>query len=139
MRKGYIGKLVRVKKVKKMADERVDIERVKRDISKLVNHIAFGGERVIVTSRGNPKAALVSMTDYERLQKEEANERLTHWQAWVAESASLADKILARREGETLDTDALWQAAREDLEDRDDQILGNAAGVSWAHLVQEVL
>ncbi len=108
-----------------MTDANVAIGQVKRDISKLVNRVAFGGERVIVTSRGNPKAALVSMTDYERLQKEEANERLTYWQAWVAESANLAEEILSRRDGEPLDMDALWQAAREDLENRDDQILSN--------------
>jgi len=108
-----------------MADTRVAIGQVKRDISELVNRVAYGGERVILTSRGKPKAALVSMADYERLQREQVDDRLAHWQTWVAESDKLADEILARREGEPLDVDALWQAARADLEARDGHISGH--------------
>ena len=108
-----------------MTETRVAIGQVKRDISELVNRVAYGGERVILTSRGKPKAALVGMADYERLQREQVNEQLAHWQAWMAESAKLATEILARREGEPLDLDALWQAARADLEARDEQIPGH--------------
>jgi prevent-host-death family protein len=108
-----------------MADTRVAIGQVKRDISELINRVAYGGERVILTSRGKPKAALVSMADYERLQREQVDDRLAHWQAWVAESDRLADEVLARREGEPLDVDALWQAARADLEARDGHISGH--------------
>ena len=45
----------------------VSIGQVKRDISELVNRVAYGGERIVLTSRGKPKAVLVSMADYERL------------------------------------------------------------------------
>jgi len=108
-----------------VAETKVAIGQVKRDISELVNRVAYGGERVILTSRGKPKAALVSIADYERLQQEQAESRLAHWQAWVAESEKLTAEILARREGEPLDVDALWQTARADLEARDEQIPGN--------------
>ena len=108
-----------------MIETRVAIGQVKRDISELVNRVAYGGERIVLTSRGKPKAALVSMADYERLQQEQANYRLAHWQAWVAESAKLTAEILARREGQPLDVDALWQAARADLEARDEHIPGH--------------
>ena len=103
----------------KVAETKVTIGQIKRDISELINRVAYGGERVILTSRGKPKAALVSMADYERLQQEQASERLAHWQAWMTESDKLAAEILARREGQPLDVDALWQAARADLEARD--------------------
>jgi prevent-host-death family protein len=43
----------------------VSIGQVKRDISELVNKVAYGGERIVLTSRGKPKAVLVSMSDYE--------------------------------------------------------------------------
>ncbi|MEA3406826.1 MAG: type II toxin-antitoxin system Phd/YefM family antitoxin [Chloroflexota bacterium] len=99
-----------------MSTIRVAIGRVKRDISKLVNRVAYGRERIILTSRGEPKAALVSLADYERLQQEQVEERLAHWQAWVAENESLAAEIMSRRQGEPLDLDALWEAARADLE-----------------------
>ena len=49
-----------------MTAEKVSIGRVKRDVSDLVNRVAYGGERIILTSRGKPKAALVSMDDLER-------------------------------------------------------------------------
>jgi prevent-host-death family protein len=110
---------------KKVTETKVAIGQVKRDISELINRVAYGGERVILTSRGKPKAALVSMADYERLRREQTNECLAHWQAWMAESAKLAAEILARREGQPLDVDALWQAARADLEARDEQIPGH--------------
>ena len=108
-----------------MTETKVAIGQVKRDISKLVNRVAYGGERVILTSRGKPKAVLVSMADYERLRQEHAQDRLARWQAWLAESDRLAADILARREGRPLDVDALWQAARADLEARDEQISGH--------------
>ena len=51
--------------------EKVSIGRVKRDVSDLVNRVAYGGERIILTSRGKPKAALVSIDDLERLHQAE--------------------------------------------------------------------
>ena len=48
--------------------ETVSISQVKRDISELVNRVAYGGERIILTSRGRPKAVLVSLADLEQLQ-----------------------------------------------------------------------
>ena len=109
----------------KVTETRIAIGRVKRDISELVNRVAYGGERVILTSRGKPKAALVSIADYDRLQQEQGNDRFRRWQAWVAENEKLRAEILARREGEPLDVDALWQAARADPEARDEQISGH--------------
>lgn len=47
--------------------EQVSISEVKKDLSGLVNRVAFGRERVILTSRGRPKAALISMEDLDRL------------------------------------------------------------------------
>jgi prevent-host-death family protein len=48
--------------------ETVSISQVKRDISELVNRVAYGGERIILTSRGHPKAVLISLADLEQLQ-----------------------------------------------------------------------
>jgi prevent-host-death family protein len=45
----------------------ISIGQVKRDISELVNRVAFGGERIVLTSRGKPKAVLVSLSDYEQI------------------------------------------------------------------------
>jgi len=103
---------------------RVSIGRVKRDISDLVNRVAYGGERIVLTSRGKPKAALVSVEDYERLEQERVGQVIAQWEVWLAESEKLTTDILARRQGRPLDVDALWQAARADLEERDARTRG---------------
>lgn len=102
----------------------VSIGQVKRDISDLVNRVAYRGERIVLTSRGKPKAALVSIEDYERLEREQSHDSLARWQTWLAESDKLTAEIMARRNNEPFDVDALWQDARADLEARDEQILG---------------
>ncbi len=45
----------------------VSIAEVKRSISTIVNRVAFGRERIVLTSRGRPKAALVSIEDLQKL------------------------------------------------------------------------
>lgn len=104
-----------------MTETRVSIGTVKRDISELVNRVAYGSERIVLTSRGKPKAAIVSLRDYEKLEESRAIASLERWRLWLTESDGLASEILARRGGEPLDLDALWVAARDDLEARDAQ------------------
>jgi prevent-host-death family protein len=43
----------------------VSIGQVKHDLSELINKVAYGGERIVLTSLGKPKADLVSVSDYE--------------------------------------------------------------------------
>jgi prevent-host-death family protein len=108
-----------------LPETRIAIGQVKQDISELANRVADSRERIILISHGQPKAALVSIEDYKRLQHDHANAPITDWQAWLTESEKLTADILARRKGEPLDVDALWQKARADLGERDGQILGN--------------
>src|SRR4051812_40114783 len=102
-----------------MAEHEISIGRVKRDISELVNRVAYGGERIVLTSRGKPKAALVSIEDYERLQRSQSDDSLAHWQAWVAQADALASAILTRRSGSKIDVDELLRQEREEQEERD--------------------
>ena len=101
-----------------MPDTSVPIGRVKRDISDLVNRVAYGGERIVLTSRDKPKAALVSIDDYERLQQEEENKRLVQWQRWLIQADELVDEMLSRRGGEPIPVDELVTEDREKLEAR---------------------
>ena len=107
-----------------MAETFVSIGQVKRDISQIVNRVAYGGERVVLTSRGKPKAAIVSLEDYERLEREGVKERMERWELWKAEREQLAAAIMERRDGQPLDLDALRDAMRGELEERDDRISG---------------
>ena len=94
----------------------VSIGQVKRDISELVNRVAYQGERVILTSRGRPKAVLVSLADYEKIQQ--AEQGLPSRSAWLIEAQTLATRIKARLDNGEIDVDALMNADRSDLQDR---------------------
>ena len=107
-----------------MTGNQVSIGQVKRDISELFNRVAFGGERIILTSRGKPKAVLVSVQDYETLEQLSTEVRKGRWAAWQQASETLTGKILARRKGEPIDVDQLWQVTRAELEERDEYIAG---------------
>jgi len=93
----------------------VSIGQVKRDISELVNRVTYAGERIILTSRGKPKAALVSLEDYERLLRSE--NRAADIEKWLAETRALSGKIEKRR-GRPVDVDAILDASRRELEER---------------------
>ena len=47
----------------------VSIGEMKKRLSELTNRVAFGGERIILTSRGRSKAVLVNLEDYEQLKQ----------------------------------------------------------------------
>lgn len=100
--------------------QQVTIGQVKRDISDLVNRVAYAGERIVLTSRGRPKAVLISLTDFERLQETEQTSPVAEWQAWLEKNQQLRSDIMAERQGEPFDVDTLWQEMREDLETRHD-------------------
>ena len=65
----------------------VGIAEIKRNISTIVNRVAFGRQRIILTSRGRPKAALVSIED---LQKLESLDRTTSLPSRAQQKAALA-------------------------------------------------
>jgi prevent-host-death family protein len=106
-----------------MSTKQISIGQVKRDISELVNRVAYGGERIVLTSRGKPKAVLVSVQDFELLEQLATEDRQARWIAWQHASESLSDEILTRRQGNLIDVDQLWQATRAELEERDDYLL----------------
>jgi prevent-host-death family protein len=103
-------------------DATVSIGEVKRDISELVNRVAYGGERIVLTSRGKPKAVLVNVEDYRRLQAQEQSNALQQWDEWMAQARQLSAEILARRQGQPIDVAQIEQAARADLEGRWDEL-----------------
>ncbi len=46
----------------------VSVSKLSRSLSEYLNRAAYGSERIVITSRGNPKAAIVSIDDLRRLQ-----------------------------------------------------------------------
>jgi prevent-host-death family protein len=97
----------------------ISIGQIKRDISELVNRVAYGGERIVLTSRGRAKAALVSLEDYEKLQQNDAS--ISARAAWLSQAQELAERIRQRRAQQPIDVQALLDESRADLEGRDDR------------------
>ena len=47
---------------------RVSVSELKRDLSEIINQAASGKKRIVITSRGKPKAAVVSIGDLRLLE-----------------------------------------------------------------------
>ena len=57
-----------------MGLEKASVAHAKNTLSSLINKVAYGKTRILLESRGKPKAALVSTEDLERLERLEAGE-----------------------------------------------------------------
>jgi prevent-host-death family protein len=82
--------------------ETVGIAEIKRNISTIVNRVAFGRERIILTSRGKPKAAVVSIEDLQRLKMLETTTSppsRAQRKAALAMAQAVREMTLARRGG----------------------------------------
>ena len=80
----------------------VSIAEVKRSISTIVNRVAFGRERIVLTSRGKPKAALVSIEDLQKLKMLEsttAPPSRAQRKVALAMAQAVREMTLARRGG----------------------------------------
>lgn len=49
----------------------ISVTDAKISFSKFLNRVAYGGERLVITSHGQPKAALISLDDLHRLEEME--------------------------------------------------------------------
>lgn len=85
----------------------VSVSELKSALSEFLNRAAYGKERVVVTSRGKPKAAVISIDDLHRL--EELEDALTAREAPRAYQA-----------GET----ASWEEAKAELAAGTDGVSG---------------
>jgi len=68
----------------------VSIGELKRDLSGIINQAAYGKERIVIVSRGKPKAAMISLEDLEQLR------RISHYgqepqAAWLARADALRE------------------------------------------------
>jgi prevent-host-death family protein len=98
----------------------VSIGQVKRDISDLVNRVAYQKEHIVLTSRGKLKAVLISVEEFERLIQQDQRAKLEQHRAWMNKVNQHVQQILDRRWGEMIDADMIWEASRADLEGRND-------------------
>jgi prevent-host-death family protein len=80
----------------------VGIGEARRDLSAIINRVVYGGERIILASRGKPKAAIISIEDLIRLEEMEktTDERArTERKAALAMAKAVREMSLRRRRG----------------------------------------
>ena len=107
-----------------MGTATVSMTQAKNELADVVNRAAYGGERIVLLSRGKPKAAIISFEDLQLLEglRAEKETRRARMEDWLVEARTLRQKILKRREGATLPDSV--ETLRELREERDEQILG---------------
>jgi len=74
------------------------VSKLKSALSEFLNRAAYGKERIIVASRGKPKAAVIGIEDLRRLEE-------------LEDALAAQEALDAYRAGET----ASWDEAREQL------------------------
>ncbi len=77
--------------------EEASIAEARADLSRYINRVAHGKERIVLTSRGKPKAALVSLEDLQLIDEREA--RRAGIMAAMADADDLVARIRKRRGG----------------------------------------
>jgi prevent-host-death family protein len=83
-----------------MSTVNVNLTEARRNWGEIINRVAYGGERILLLSRGKPKAAIVSVADLailEQLREQhEEEERLCQFKV-LEEARALRERILQRR------------------------------------------
>jgi prevent-host-death family protein len=105
-----------------MKETPMSLTRFKREIATILNRVASGSERIVLTSRGKPKAAIVSLEDYGQIQYQDLQAQADQWEHWLAANKKLSNEILTTREGETIDIDTILAGARSVLEEQHDNL-----------------
>ncbi len=104
-----------------MTNYSISLTDLKQNLGEIVNRAAYGKERIILLSRGKPRAALISVNDLERLlsfeQSESQENNRQRQMALLAEMDALREQI--RQEfGELTDSvDVLHEVREERLDD----------------------
>ncbi|MBI2875974.1 MAG: type II toxin-antitoxin system Phd/YefM family antitoxin [Candidatus Tectomicrobia bacterium] len=82
-----------------MSTTRIGIAEAKNALSTIVNRVAFGRERIILESRGKPKAAVISIEDLQRLESWEPEITSTAARMSALAEARAVRQAIAARQG----------------------------------------
>ena len=100
----------------------ISVSELKRDLSGIINQAAYGKERIVIGSRGKPKAAVISMEDLQLLESMSREQSLQARRMSSLKAArAVRAEISARTDGPLPDSTEDLQALRET---RTDVLLG---------------
>ena len=78
----------------------VSVSQLKESLSEYLNRAAYGQERIVVSSRGKPKAAVISLQDLERLEE-------------LEDAAAAREAVAEYKRGETVSLEQLMTELEE--------------------------
>lgn len=98
-----------------MFESFVGIAEAKNNLSVLINRVTHGNKRIILQSRGKPKAAVISIGDFQRLEELEKGANGINQLEILKRAKRLREKIFLRRKSELLsDSSALLYELRKE-------------------------
>lgn len=105
-----------------MEREKASVAHAKNTLSSLINKVAYGKTRILLQSRGKPKAALISTEDLEKLERLERGKESpeVRFQA-LAQARNLRRKIFRRRKRTLSDSAKVLDRLRKER----DRVLAN--------------
>ncbi|MGQ9627895.1 MAG: type II toxin-antitoxin system Phd/YefM family antitoxin [Anaerolineae bacterium] len=103
-----------------MEEIHVGIGQAAKQLSELVNRVAYKGERFVLTSRGKPKAALISWEEFKALRGESLTERLKA----LEKARAAGEHIRMEREAGGIEDKDSVEILRELRQERLDEISG---------------
>ena len=101
---------------------KISISELKRDLSGIINQAAYGKQRIVIGSRGKPKAAMISMEDLHLLESLSQERSLQGKQISALDAARVVRAEIAACAGGPLPDSA--EDLRELKESRTDELAG---------------
>jgi prevent-host-death family protein len=77
----------------------ISVSELKRDLSGIINQAAYGKQRIVIGSRGKPKAAMISMEDLHLLESLSLEQSLQARRMSALEAARVVRADIAARTG----------------------------------------
>ncbi len=85
-----------------MSESFVGIAEAKNSLSVLINRVTHGNKRIILQSRGKPKAAVISIRDFQKLEELEKGINGINQLEILKQAKKLREKISLRRKDKLL-------------------------------------
>jgi prevent-host-death family protein len=110
----------------KMGEIQVSMTALRQNLGDLVNRAAYGGERIVLVSRGEPRAAIIGIDDLQRLERagtEDSKQRDRFTRA-LETADQVRERIRAWQETRGIEPGDSVEELQRLREQRDDELIG---------------
>lgn len=111
-----------------MVEREITMTELRQNLAVLINQAAYGHERIVLVSHGQPKAAIIGLAELQALQQAAANgeaKRPDDMDDFMSTAAALRQQISEWRETYQVsdsDSTALLREMREEWDDETDDL-----------------